>query len=182
MPDIVGEADHRIMLHSGRIFDLANPNESDIQVEDVAHGLAHTCRYAGQCKTFYSVAEHCVLVSRVVTTAKLAALFHDAAEAFVGDMSRPLKQLLPEYIKIEKNIERAIFDRFKIEWPAPSEVKRADYSVMATEQIHLMPPGINSWLSSASISPADVEVRCLDPDAAKTLFLARYTELMNAKA
>src|SRR2546423_12384970 len=98
--------DHRIMLHSGRLFDLANPEVSEITVEDIAHGLAHTCRYAGQCDGFYSVAEHSVLVSQTVTHSKLAALFHDAAEAFIGDMSAPLKQLLPAYREIELKIQR----------------------------------------------------------------------------
>src|SRR5438132_13165538 len=109
-------ADHCIMLQSGCLFDLANPEASEINVEDIAHGLAHTCRYAGQCDGFYSVAEHSVLVSQIVQHAKLAALFHDAAEAFIGDMSRPLKQLLPNYIEIEKKIEHAIFQRLGIEW------------------------------------------------------------------
>jgi hypothetical protein len=169
--------EQRIMLHSGAIFDLGNPEASEIKIEDIAHGLAHTCRFAGQCKAFYSVAEHSVLVSEIVPQAGLAALLHDGAEAFVGDMSRPLKQLLPEYTKIEKKIERAIFRRFGIEWPAPSEVKTADYSVMAAEQVTLMPPGTNEWLSAAKILPAKVEIRCLDPKAAKTLFLDRYAKL-----
>ena len=169
------------MLHSGGIFDLANPGASEIKVEDIAHGLAHTCRFAGQCKAFYSVAEHSVLVSQIVPQAELAALFHDAAEAFVGDMSRPLKQLLPEYTKIEKDIERAIFQRFGIEWPSPADVKTADYSVMAAEQATLMPAGTNEWLRSANILPAKVEIRCLDPKAAKALFLERYAELTHTK-
>src|SRR2546423_8158727 len=113
--------DHRIMLHSGRLFDLANPETSEITVEDIAHGLAHTCRYAGQCDGFYSVAEHSVLVSQVVSFAKLAALFHDAAEAFIGDVSGPLKRLLSEYRTIEKSIALAIFECFGIEWPVPFE-------------------------------------------------------------
>jgi hypothetical protein len=168
------------MLHSGCIFDLANPEASEIAVEDIAHGLAHTCRFAGQCDAFYSVAEHSVLVSQIVPQAGLAALFHDAAEAFIGDMSRPLKQLLPEYTKIEKQIERAIFHRFGIDWPAPADVKTADYRVMAAEQVRLMPAGTNEWLHAASILPAKVEIRCLDPNAAKTFFLDRYAELTDA--
>lgn len=173
--------EHRIMLQSGTIFDLANPKTSEIKVEDIAHGLAHTCRFAGQCKAFYSVAEHSVLVSQIVPQAGLAALLHDAAEAFVGDMSRPLKQLLPEYTKIEKNIERVIFQRFGIEWPAPPDMKAADYSVMAAEQVVLMPSGTNEWLSAANISPAKVDIRCLDPRSAKSLFLDRFAELMRGR-
>lgn len=170
-------ADYCIMLRSGRLFDLANPEASDIVIEDIAHGLAHTCRYAGQCDGFFSVAEHSVLVSQVVSQSKLAALFHDAAEAFIGDMSEPLKRMLPEYKAIEMRIERAIFERLGIEWPVPSEVKSGDYSVMAAEQQILMPPGTNEWLRKANVSPANVEIRRLDPAKATAFFLERYAEL-----
>jgi len=167
------------MLQSGRRFDLANPDASEIEVEDIAHGLAHTCRYAGQCDGFFSVAEHSVLVSRVVVCSKMAALFHDAAEAFIGDMSGPLKQLLPQYKLIETKIERAIFQHLGIDWPPPPEVKRADYSVMAAEQLVLMPAGTNEWLRHANVMPANVEIRQLDPAKAKVFFLERYAELMS---
>ncbi len=172
--------DHRIMLQSGRLFDLANPDANEIEIDDIAHGLAHTCRFAGQCKGFYSVAEHSVLVSNVVKHAKLAALFHDAAEAFIGDMSKPLKLLLPQYAKIEKAIERSIFQRFGIEWPAPAEVKAADYSVMAAEQRIMMPVGTNEWLIDANVRPADVDINRLNPSDAKKLFLDRYAELLRS--
>src|SRR5262249_49194976 len=121
--------------------------------------------------------EHSVLVSQIVLHSKLAALFHDAAEAFIGDMSAPLKQLLPAYRTIEKKIERAIFERLGIEWPIPIEVKHADYSVMAAEQLVLMPAGTNEWLHEMSVVPAAVEIRRLDPARAKALFLERYAEL-----
>ena len=175
--------DHHIMLQSGRLFDLVNPEASQIEIDDIAHGLAHTCRYAGQCNGFYSVAEHCVLVSQIVPNAKLQALFHDVAEAFIGDMARPLKQLLPDYVKIEKNIERSIFESFGIDWPPPPEVKTADYSVMAAEQLILMPVGTNQWLGDANIFPAQVRIRRLDPTKAKANFLERFWELRrDAKA
>lgn len=167
------------MLQSGCLFDLANPEASPINIEDIAHGLAHTCRYAAQCRRFYSVAEHSILVSNVVEHAKLAALLHDAAEAFVGDMSKPLKQLLPEYSRIEKQIERVIFEHFNIEWPAPPEVKVADYSVMAAEQQILMPAGTNEWMRVERIVPADIKIHPLDPMSAKAAFLERFSKLAN---
>jgi 5'-deoxynucleotidase YfbR-like HD superfamily hydrolase len=173
--------DHRIMLHSGRLFDLANPESSEITVEDIAHGLAHTCRYAGQCDGFFSVAEHSVLVSQIAPHSLLAALFHDAAEAYVGDMSRPLKSLLPEYKAIEERIGRAIFVRLGIEWPVPPAVKSADYSVMAAEQEMLMPAGTNEWLRDANVLPARVKIQRLAPGDAKVLFLERFEELRTAE-
>jgi hypothetical protein len=173
-------SDPRIMLHSGRLFDISNPETCQISVDDIAHGLAHTCRYAGQCDGFFSVAEHSVLVSQVATRDKLAALFHDAAEAFIGDMSRPLKYLLPEYKTIERRIEKVIFDQFGISWPAPIEVKAADHSVMAAEQVVLMPAGTNEWLRDENVLPAHVTIQRLVPKEAKLLFLRTYEELSPA--
>jgi hypothetical protein len=170
------------MLQSGRLFDLVNPEQNEITVEDIAHGLAQTCRFAGQCNAFFSVAEHSVLVSQVVRRSKLAALFHDAAEAFVGDMSGPLKRLVPEYKAIEKRIERAIFLRLGIEWPPPPEVKRADHSVMAAEQEVLMPPGTNEWLRHADVIAAPVRIQGLEPAMAKAFFLKRYAVLKDEEA
>src|ERR1700734_2059257 len=81
-----------IMLHSGAWFDFAAPHSSRFTIEDIAHGLANICRYSGQCNRFYSVAEHSVLVSEIAVGFELEALMHDAAEAFLGDITRPLKQ------------------------------------------------------------------------------------------
>lgn len=173
--------DSRIMLQSGRLFDLAHPETSEIAVTDIAHGLAHTCRYAGQCDGFFSVAEHSVLVSQVASRAGIAALFHDAAEAFVGDMTRPLKCLLPEYKAIEERIARAIFVQFGIPWPPPPEVKSADYSVMAAEQEVLMPVGTNEWLRDANVLPARVKIQRLVPAQAKEFFMQRYEELTTVR-
>src|SRR5689334_25068051 len=85
-----------IMLQSGAWFDFAAPHDSPFTIEDIAHGLANICRYSGQCRRFYSVAEHALLVAETAAGFELEALMHDAAEAFLGDITRPLKQMLPE--------------------------------------------------------------------------------------
>ena len=118
-----------------------------------------------------------MLVSHVVSRQKLAALFHDAAEAFIGDMSCPLKSLLPEYKKIEIRIESAIFAQFGIPWPPPAEVKAADLSVMAAELTLLMPEGTSLWLQDVDVIPAHVTIQQLAPTEAKSFFLRRYHEL-----
>ena len=89
------------MLQSGAWFDFLDPESSDFAIEDIAAGLSNICRYAGQCSGFYSVAEHSLLVSEVAFDHAYAALMHDAAEAFIGDVTRPLKQLLPDFKRIE---------------------------------------------------------------------------------
>lgn len=166
-----------ITLRSGAEFDLLDPWGSEFTLHDVAHGLAHVCRYAGQCRGFYSVAEHSILVSEVATGCELQALMHDAAEAFLGDVTRPLKQLLPEYREIETNVQAAILARFGIESSACSTVKSADLRVLAAEQQQIMPPGTNAWAARSGVSPAPIEVRFLRPEVAYERFLRRYAAL-----
>lgn len=166
-----------IMLMSGAVFDILAPHGSPFTIEDIAHGLAHTCRYAGQCRRFYSVAEHCLHVSDVATEHSLAALMHDASEAFIGDVTRPLKQLLPEYKRIEANVESAIFERFGIPYPMPKSIKDADLRVLAAEQRQIMPEGTDCWAEEAGVIPADMKVVYLTPEAAKSRFLERFRQL-----
>ncbi len=165
-----------ITLASGRIFDFLDPFGSDFDIDDIAHGLAHVCRYAGQCRQFYSVAEHSILVSETVGAYKLEALLHDAAEAFIGDVTRPLKQLLPEFKRIEANVEQAIIDRFSLDPAFRTVVKSADLSVLAAEQAQVMAPGTDAWAKEAGVVPADVTVRFLPPEKAKASFLSHYEE------
>ncbi len=172
----------RIMLSSGAWFDFLDPESSNFRIEDVAAGLSKLCRYAGQCDAFYSVAEHSLLVSDILPQHAFAALMHDAAEAFLGDITRPLKQLLPEFKRIEARVERVIFERFGVPTPMPKEVKQADLRVLAAEQMQLMPPETSSWVFSDRVEPAPIRVRRLDPEAAREAFLRRFEELAPSTA
>jgi hypothetical protein len=169
-----------IMLQSGAWFDFCSPGDSAFTVEDIAQGLANICRYSGQCSRFYSVAEHSLLVSEVAVGFELEALLHDAAEAFMGDMTRPLKQMLPEYKRIELEVETAIFSRFGLPSPLPIEVKSADLRVLAAEQRQIMPRGTDGWVRSQKVVPAAIVVRHLTPEKAKEAFLSRYETLRSA--
>lgn len=166
-----------IMLASGRLFDLLDPLSSEFGIEDIAHGLANVCRYAGQCRSFYSVAEHSLLVSETVDRYHFEALLHDAAEAFIGDITRPLKKLLPDYRKIEAGIEDAVAERFGLDRAAKATIKEADLRVLAAEQEQVMASGCADWAKEAGILPAPVTVRSLSPIDAKTAFLRRYEAL-----
>jgi hypothetical protein len=167
----------RIMLRSGGWFDFLDPWNSPFTIEDIAHGLAHVCRYAGQCSGFYSVAEHSLLVADVVDDYPLEALLHDAAEAFMGDITRPLKQLLPEYKRVEANVEGAILERLGLSTPIPKAVKDADLRVLAAEQLQIMPKGTADWAHEQGVVPAPVVVRLLPPEAAFHEFMERYHAL-----
>lgn len=165
-----------ITLASGKLFDFLDPHGSDFDIDDIAHGLAHVCRYAGQCRAFYSVAEHSMLVADTVEDYPYEALLHDAAEAFIGDVTRPFKQLLPEYKRIEATVEDAIIERFGLDRRCRDAVKRADLRVLAAEQTQVMAPGCADWAAEAGIDPAPVLVTHLDPPAAKLAFLQRFEE------
>jgi uncharacterized protein len=167
----------KIVLSSGATFDFLDPSDSGFTIEDIAHGLSNVCRFAGQCRGFCSVAEHSVFVSQMADGFEYQALMHDAAEAFVGDLTRPLKQLLPKYRQIEAEIERIVFARFGVPTPFPKEVKQADLRVLAAEQAQLLPSGADEWTRAARVDIAPIVVKNLSPPKAKRLFLQRFARV-----
>lgn len=167
------------MLASGKWFDLLDPWNSEFSICDIAQGLANICRYSGQCRHFYSVAEHSIHVSDTVDMFKLEALLHDAAEAFLGDITRPLKLLLPQYKEIEASVEAAIYARFGLDSASKPAVKQADLQVLAAEQSQVMPAGTDYWAAGSGIQKADIRVEFMSPVVARDRFMARYCELTN---
>ena len=169
------------MLRSGNYFDFLTPEKSVFKIEDIAHGLSNLCRFNGQCKEFYSVAQHSVLASRFIQqTGSLPydALMHDAAEAFIGDIVKPLKRLLSEYSIIEKRVEAAIFERFNVSNPMPDAVKHIDLVMLAMEQRDLMPPHNDEWGCLQGIEPLSTHITPWTPKEAYKAFLNRYDQIM----
>lgn len=171
-----------ILLASGHYFDLLDPWNSRFDINDIAHGLSNTCRFAGQCSTFYSVAEHSLHVSRLLPRdLRFAGLMRDAAEAFIGDVTRPLKSLLPQYKAIEKNIEAAIFARFGLadimnDPAAIEEIKQADLRMLAAEQLILLPPHDDEWHCIAGLAIPQISLKCWPPSEARERFLTAWRE------
>ena len=169
-----------ILTVSGCYFNLLDPTDNVIRVTDIAHALSHVCRFAGHTTEFYSVAQHCVLASLIVAPEfALAALFHDAAEAYIGDITRPLKQLLPDYKTIEERIERDIFQKLGLPPELPPEVHHADLVMLATEQRDLMPDHDDVWRQIAHIDPLPETIEPWPPFTAATYFIERYRQLVS---
>ena len=168
-----------ILTAYGEYFDFFELEKNKFDIYTIAHALSNICRFTGHSKTFYSVAQHSVLVSCLVPNEfALHGLLHDAAEAFIGDVSSPLKKLLPDYKAIEMRIEADIFSRFDLPTTIPPEVKRADLIALRTEQRDLMHINSGSWPSLDGIEPHAATIFPLPPNSANALFLKRFWELL----
>ena len=118
-----------MQVASGARFYPLDPRPEEIQIEDVAHALGHLCRFAGHTSSFYTVAQHSVLVSRICEPQDaLWGLLHDASEAYLGDMVRPLKRQpeMASYQEAEERLMAAICERFGLPAAMPESVVRAD--------------------------------------------------------
>jgi 5'-deoxynucleotidase YfbR-like HD superfamily hydrolase len=166
-------------LFSGKPFYPLDPRPRDICIEDIAHALSRICRFGGHCKQFYSVAQHSVMVSLIVPKQfALEGLLHDAAEAYVGDMVKPLKNTMPDFEHAEFLIYAAVAAKFNVPPNISREVKQADHVMLATEArdlMHAEHPTWHKWISH--ITPLAGKIVPLSPIAAESLFRERYVAL-----
>ena len=101
---------NQIRVFTGRLLDPLNPNPKNIDIRDIAHSLARMPRFAGHTHRFYSVAEHCLRCLQFVENGDFALemLLHDASEAYLMDIPKPIKHRLPDYVQAEKKLENSI--------------------------------------------------------------------------
>ena len=138
----------------GNRFYPLEPRIDQIDIEDIAHGLAYQCRFNGQTTRFYSVAQHSLMVATLVPPRlRLPALLHDAAEAYLGDMVKPLKRLFPEFSRLESGVLDLIGQRFSVDLRPQPAIEKADLVALATEKRDLMPHSTEKWTSLAGINP-----------------------------
>lgn len=169
-----------MMTASGLQYWPLDPRAEDVRLTDIAASLSKLCRFGGHSSRFYSVAEHSVLVSQIVPHEHaLQALLHDATEAYVVDIPRPLKRGLGSaYADIEELNWLAICDALGVSPEMHPCVKAADDAVLMAERDALLPSGGPRW--TVDSAPADVPVVGYGPLAAEQLFLHRYRALTHS--
>ncbi len=169
-----------------------------ISIEDIAHALSQANRFTGHCRFPYPVAQHCRLASYIVEPEfELWTLLHDAPEAYIGDMSRPLKHFTlagEEYRKVEKKIQEVISIKFGLSLEEPTEVKQADTTMLLFEKEQLMSAtpwdmqkekamsriDTNAqWESASASKNREKDIRIVETSFRenKRLFLERFYEL-----
>ena len=179
---------------SGRRLNILDPSPLDIEIEDIAHGLARVARWNGQTigEIPFNVAHHCVIVEDICQKIKpgwppkwrLAALLHDAPEYVIGDMISPFKAALGEHYKrVEHGLEEAVHRRFGLPAKLPETIektiKRADRACAFFEACQIA--GFEDAEARKIFTPPrgiePVEINALDTTASQELYLKRFQEI-----
>jgi len=171
-----------LITASGRLLDPMTPDPASVSIEDIAHGLAHVCRFSGQTRTHWSVAQHSICVASLVSPALARhALLHDAAEAYLQDIPAPIKPLIPQYANIESGMMQAIYEAFGLRPLQAHEkhaIKHADRQTCHAELTHLFPTLAGNRLRADLPAPPD-GWRFPDPlpaDEAREAFLTAWAQ------
>lgn len=171
-----------MQTYTGRAYWPIDPRPEDVNIYDIAHHLSMLCRYTGACRKFYSVAEHSIWVScSVPTEHALIGLMHDAAEAYVNDIARPLKYNLSDYAEIEELNWRAIAERFDLPIEIPQCVKDIDRRMCVSEKNALMGQSPLPWGPDFKEPVNSVLIMCLPPDQSERMFLREFSRLQRAR-
>ena len=177
-----------VQTRHGLAFDLLDPRAEDVHPDDIAWALAGIPRFNAHTTRFYSVAEHCCHVSDSLPDEfKLAGLLHDAPEAYMGDMTQPMKRALRKHDPafeyawncIEDDVANAIAVKLGIEtfWPLPAIVVEHDARILLDERDYLMLPSPRSWGPVEAMEPLGVKCRCWGAGEARVEWTLRLNEL-----
>lgn len=164
-----------MQTYTGKLVDLADFTEEDVRLPDISHALSLLNRFTGHSKSPYSVAQHSVLVSRLVPERyAMWGLLHDASETYLGDVATPLKAILADYRELEGHVQRVIARKFGLVWPMPPEVKDADLQALLAEKRDLLTAD-HDWGIGAT--PTKIPVQPCGWQEAKKLFEWRFKEI-----
>lgn len=177
---------------TGTRFYPLDPRAEEVHVYDIASSLSKQCRYNGHTRFFYSVAEHSVLMADWLYAQHgcpllaYQALMHDAPEAYIGDMVRPLKRNMPAFVAAELPLWQAIVDalpaltrkgygQMRGQYMLDERVKEADNRILVDERAQVMRPSSNPW-GIDHLEPLGVVIQGLEPGDVETRFLAAEAE------
>ena len=176
--------------HSGINIPILDFNINHVKFEDIAHGLSNLCRYGGQCSKFYSVAEHCILVSLMIELLspikdlRKTGLLHDASETYLVDLPTPVKILCPGYQIIEEKFENTIFEAFGLKYGFRNPIiKECDRRMYLIERSVLLPgyahrnEDTDFHQTVAKSFNDQLKIRFLSPEDAKRAFIDRAKEI-----
>lgn len=178
-----------LQTYTGKLFDFANPKASAIDVKDIAHALSLEARYGGHTDKHYSVAHHAILVCDYLWSTtdsnpmwSFYGLHHDSAEAYLKDIPKPLKDMLPDY----RALERAVSYELAVALDLPRNfhkhdmVKRAEIAVTRAEWEQFMVPiKENDWSAYfGDIQAAPIKIKPIKPFVAEAEFLYRHARLV----
>jgi len=185
MAEVMGAEAAWIQTYTGRRFRPFDPRPDDVCIEDIAHALALKCRFCGHCTAFYSVAQHSVLVSEACAAhgwgwgTQLEGLLHDAAEAYLPDVPRPVKPHIPGFADIERQVEEAVARAFGLTTPWHPAVKRIDTAILRDEARQLMDGDHSDWnLPEPALG---IPIDPWGPEEAERRFIERFEMLWEAK-
>ena len=171
---------------SGKKLWPLSPKVADVSVSDIAHALGYKCRFTGHTKFFYSVAQHSVYVSQMVPREiALPALFHDASEYMLPDVSTPVKWQLKGFKEIEEGVLDAVFKKlglmaYREDTSVMAEIKKADLKLRAIEGRDLMPQDETGYSTEEPDPYFFIEPWGIEQGREK--FLARYEQILEALA
>lgn len=178
------ESGFYIRTFTGAQFFWHDIPNNPIRIHDIAHALAMRCRWSGHTKDFYSIAQHCVLCAFYAPEElKLAALLHDANEAYLPDFPSPLKWYLRDegFAKLkemEEAVDRRIYREFGLQYPMGPRVKEIDQRMLGTESRDLMPDGQEKLHMP---EPYEEEIECWGPRKAEQKYLDTFYYLWETK-
>lgn len=173
-----------MMTYTGKQVYPLEMKPEDICINDIAHSLGLQCRFNGMVSDFYSVAEHCVLISEWLEQegydedTQLSGLLHDANEAYLSDMIRPIKNALGDAYEPFKaagsKIDVLLADMHKLEYPWSHAVHDADSRIINDEKTYLFGTG-KPWVHGGD--PLGVDIKCWEPREAERRYRFRYYKL-----
>lgn len=169
-----------IETYTGKAFFPSNPRVEDVTIIDIAHHLSNQCRYSGATAWHYSTAQHCCLLAtyaeyglKATPLDCLQMLIHDAAEAYLVDLPRPIKQHMPEFRVVDCNIQTAVRKWLTLDTVSlPSWQDELDSRIIVDERAQVMSDSGNDW--KHDLVPLGIEIAPWEPYVAEQQFLMRY--------